>query len=281
MGVLSTLMSALGLRRPLEVREPGPPRLTRGGRARLDRLPDGVDVLVSAVPEEGGWLAQVDEGPRPDLSYQPLEDGVWITPDAAEKLVGIELDHDGHRWRVVLELTIHATETPNPDGRLYKFDRTLHRGRPSFYTRDDVGQPLLVRRLLADPAVRSVLLRGSHLTIERADATPWARLDRHVDASLREHFLLGGALVDGDQGSSRDDPLEDAVARVLETEVLPAVHRDGGDIELMSVADGVAYVHLKGACSSCPASVLTLKGAVERTLKEAFPDEIERVEAID
>ncbi len=101
-----------------------------------------------------------------------------------------------------------------------------------------------------------------------------------MDASLREHFLLGGALVDGDAGPQRDDPLEAAVVRVLEAEVLPAVHRDGGNIELQRVADGIVYVSLEGACASCPASVLTLKGAVERTLKKAFPGEVEAVEAV-
>jgi Fe-S cluster biogenesis protein NfuA len=40
------------------------------------------------------------------------------------------------------------------------------------------------------------------------------------------------------------------------------------------------HVRLRGACASCPASVLTLKGAVERTLKGAFPEEIREVRAI-
>lgn len=280
MGVFSTLMNALGLKRPLEVREPGLPSLTRGGRARLERLDAGTDVVLTAVPEDGGWLASISEEEPPGEPFEQVEPGLWMRPTDAEHLKGLKLDHDGYRWKVVLELTVHAAETPNPDSRLYKVDRPLHHGRPSFFVKADVVAPLLARRLLAAPSVRSVLLRGNTVTLERADDTPWDRLDRHVDASLREHFLTGGALVDGDQGPQRDDPLEDAVLRVLEAEVLPAVHRDGGNIQLERVEDGVVYVHMEGACASCPASVLTLKGGVERTLKEAFPDEVERVEAV-
>lgn len=280
MGIFDTMLNALGLRRSLTVKEPGPLAVLRGGEARLDRLPHGTVAIVTAEPQEGGWLAAVTEGPPPGPPFEELVTGAVIRPVDRERLHGLHLDHDGHRWKVVLDLTVYGAETPNPDGRLYTLDRPLHRGRPSFYTRSTERAPLLARRLLADPGVRSVLLRGNTLTLERSDATPWDRLDRHVDASLREHFLLGGGVVDGDEGPQRDDPLEDAVAQVLEAEILPGVHRDGGNIVLGRVEDGVAYVHMEGACASCPASILTLKGAVEKTLKSAFPGEVERVEAI-
>jgi len=280
MGIFHSLMNSLGLRRAPKVREPGPLSLLRGAEQRLDRLPLGTVAIIAAEPQEGGWLATVDEGPAPDGDFEELVPGAFIRPQDRERLHGLQLDHDGHRWKVVLELTVYGSETPNPDGRLYTIDRPLHRGRPSFYRRDTERAPLLARRLLADPGVESVLLRGNTLTIERRGQASWDRLDRHVDASLREHFLLGGGVVDGDQGPQRDDPLEDAVAQVLEAEVLPAVHRDGGNIVLQRVEEGVAYVHMEGACASCPASVLTLKGAVERTLKEAFPGEVNKVEAV-
>ena len=45
--------------------------------------------------------------------------------------------------------------------------------------------------------------------------------------------------------------------------------------------DGIVRVHLVGACRTCPASVLTLKGGIERALKEAFPGRIAAVEAVD
>jgi Fe-S cluster biogenesis protein NfuA len=56
-------------------------------------------------------------------------------------------------------------------------------------------------------------------------------------------------------------------------QVRPALQRDGGDIELVSVEEtGVVKVRLKGACGSCPMSTMTLKNGVEKYLKEQIPE---------
>jgi len=54
--------------------------------------------------------------------------------------------------------------------------------------------------------------------------------------------------------------------------VRPALQRDGGDVELVDVTDGVVKVKLTGACGSCPMSTYTLKQGIERTLKQAIPE---------
>jgi Fe-S cluster biogenesis protein NfuA len=50
----------------------------------------------------------------------------------------------------------------------------------------------------------------------------------------------------------------------------PAVQADGGDLALLSadVVTGVVEVQLQGACSSCAVSSSTLKGGVERILRQ-------------
>ncbi|TVQ94925.1 MAG: hypothetical protein EA397_00275 [Deltaproteobacteria bacterium] len=277
MGLLDTVMGALGLSRPIRPREPAPLSLSRMGRARLERLAPGHELVVRAVPVDGGYLAAVDEEPPDRTTMVELQEGLWAEPSHAERLVGLILDYQRGGWVVRLELQVGARETPNPDGRLYEVDRVLHQGRPAFFQRSDGAPPKLVRDLFASEAVRSVLVREHTLTIEREPSHPWSAIDRHVDAALRAHILRGAPVLDGDRAAQREDPLEAEVARVLEEEVLPGVHRDGGDIVLLRVHDGVAYVSLRGACASCPASVLTLKGAVERTLKRAFPKDIDKV----
>ncbi len=54
--------------------------------------------------------------------------------------------------------------------------------------------------------------------------------------------------------------------------IRPYLQRDGGDIELVDVADGVVKVKLTGACGSCPMSMMTLKMGVENALKKEVPE---------
>ncbi len=63
------------------------------------------------------------------------------------------------------------------------------------------------------------------------------------------------------------------------TKLRPMLQRDGGDIELIDVADGVVKVKLTGACGSCPMSTMTLKMGVENALKREVPGVKEVVSA--
>ena len=74
--------------------------------------------------------------------------------------------------------------------------------------------------------------------------------------------------------------LNEKVQEVIEA-IRPLLQQDGGDIELVSVADdGVVSVRLQGACKGCPSAQMTLKMGVERHLKEKVP-EVSEVVAVD
>ncbi|MCL4459191.1 MAG: NifU family protein [Chloroflexi bacterium] len=62
-------------------------------------------------------------------------------------------------------------------------------------------------------------------------------------------------------------------------QIRPALQADGGDVELVEVADGIVKVRLTGACGGCPMSQLTLQYGLERFLKEHVP-EVKQVLAI-
>jgi Fe-S cluster biogenesis protein NfuA len=70
------------------------------------------------------------------------------------------------------------------------------------------------------------------------------------------------------------------VEKVLE-KIRPYIQSDGGDIALVSVdeASGIVKVRLSGACGSCPSSTATLKGGVERMVRQEIP-EIKEVVAV-
>lgn len=59
----------------------------------------------------------------------------------------------------------------------------------------------------------------------------------------------------------------DEVLDVLD-KLRPFLQRDGGDVELVDVEDGIIKLRLMGACGSCPSSTITLKAGIERALLE-------------
>jgi Fe-S cluster biogenesis protein NfuA len=67
----------------------------------------------------------------------------------------------------------------------------------------------------------------------------------------------------------------DEVLDVLD-KLRPFLQRDGGDVELVDVEDGIVKLRLMGACGSCPSSTITLKAGIERALLE----EVEGVQEV-
>lgn len=59
----------------------------------------------------------------------------------------------------------------------------------------------------------------------------------------------------------------------------PFLLRDGGDVELVDVDEGIVRLRLMGACGSCPSSTITLKAGIERALIAEVPGvrEVEQV----
>jgi len=64
------------------------------------------------------------------------------------------------------------------------------------------------------------------------------------------------------------------IQEIIEQEIRPALIRDGGDLELLDIKDNKVYVILRGKCTSCPSSQLTIKGGIENKLKEFVSDDI-------
>ena len=65
--------------------------------------------------------------------------------------------------------------------------------------------------------------------------------------------------------------IETRIAQAL-VEVRPYLKSHGGNVELVKVEDGVAYLRLEGSCHGCSASTVTLKSAIEEAIYKAAPD---------
>jgi len=76
--------------------------------------------------------------------------------------------------------------------------------------------------------------------------------------------------------------LEQRVQTALDS-VRPYMESHGGNVELLSLEHGVARIHLRGSCSDCSASSVTLELAIKQALEEMAPDleglEVEGIKA--
>ena len=73
--------------------------------------------------------------------------------------------------------------------------------------------------------------------------------------------------------------MEDKIKDALD-QIRPFLQRDGGDIEFVEYTDDkIVKVRLQGHCAGCPGAQMTIKGVVEKILKESYP-EVAGVEAV-
>lgn len=97
----------------------------------------------------------------------------------------------------------------------------------------------------------------TRLTVVHPERSPFEGLADDANAAPDEARLEG----------------DDLIARVREVldECRPMVQADGGDIELLDVAEDVVHVQLTGNCVGCPSSQATLRQGIERRLKNRIP----------
>jgi NifU-like protein len=69
------------------------------------------------------------------------------------------------------------------------------------------------------------------------------------------------------------------IEETIEREIRPSLKHDGGDIEITDIIGNRVIVALRGACSTCKASEITLKDFVEHRLRELVSQDITVEEA--
>lgn len=59
---------------------------------------------------------------------------------------------------------------------------------------------------------------------------------------------------------------------VIEQEIRPVLAEHGGDISLISYADGIVRARLLGKCSGCPSAMITTEEVIKKKIRDALPE---------
>lgn len=92
--------------------------------------------------------------------------------------------------------------------------------------------------------------------------------------------VVGELLATYGLGVDVDTATAERVVQLALDEVRPFVHSHGGDLEVLSVADGVVRLRLHGSCDGCTAADDTVTHRIEVALREHWID-FRRVETTE
>lgn len=182
---------------------------------------------------------------------------------------------------------IQTEETPNPNTLKFLPGKiVMGAGTIDFRTKEAAKRSPLASKLFDINGVAGVFLGSNFVSISKEPSLEWSTLIPYVIEGLTIHFssqtpTLNGLLdiTTSPPAFETLDPLSKQIVEILETRVRPAVAQDGGDITFEKFIDGVVYLQMKGACSGCPSSLVTLKNGIENMLRHYVP-EVKEVRAI-
>ena len=173
------------------------------------------------------------------------------------------------------QIKIHTEGTPNPNALKFVLDKTLlERGTANFPNKEKAKDSSLAVKLFEVKSVSEVLIGKNFITVTKDPNTIWENIYEDILLAIDKFFLSGEPIllkIESQEGKGKSD-VEQRILDILNDQIRPAVASDGGDIIFDSYKDGVLRLHLQGACSSCPSSIMTLKAGIETMLKREIPE---------
>jgi len=174
-------------------------------------------------------------------------------------------------------LDVYAEETPNPETMKFVFtSMILPDDAMDFPTKDKAQVSPLAKSLFEFSFVNGVFIMNNFVTITRLAGTEWHEVIPILKAFLKAYVEADEPIVIERSAPHKytgaDSVVVAQILDVLDTYIKPAVETDGGMISFKSFEDGIVTVELKGSCSGCPSSTVTLKRGIEGMLTRMVPE---------
>ncbi|MES2138695.1 MAG: NifU family protein [Bacteroidota bacterium] len=188
---------------------------------------------------------------------------------------------------------VYAESTPNPASMKFVANQLLvQNGATAQYLSkaETKGSPLAAK-LFEFPFVKAVFLTSNFVTVSKTDSIQWEEVTQELRDFVKTYINEGHPIITElpttempvdntfaakkemfTEHSAPSTELEVKIVEILEQYIRPAVESDGGSITFKSFNEGVVTVQLRGACSGCPSSSITLKAGIEGLLKRMVPD---------
>ena len=191
-------------------------------------------------------------------------------------------------------MMVEIEHTPNPDTLKFLPGKKVSEVGPIEFLKNDKSIKVsLANKILSLEGTVMVFFGEDFITVKKEKDLNWNDLKHGIISEINDYYSKGNEVVVSkdlklakilSESTSDSKPVEsnavvNKINEVLDSKIRPAVARDGGDITFKSFKDGIVTVELKGSCSGCPSSIMTLKQGVQNLLCHYIP-EVKSVEAI-
>ena len=182
---------------------------------------------------------------------------------------------------------IHIENTPNPNALKFLSEKKISSVGTQEFQKADIKKinNYFIKNLLNLDGVELVLVSENFLSVKKNEKISWDSLRPSIVSSLNDYFQKNEEPILSVIGEAKpeqkieNNKVIDQINNILNTKIRPAVARDGGDIKFISFDNGIVKVELRGSCSGCPSSLMTLKQGVQNLLRH-YVKEVKSVEAI-
>ncbi len=185
-------------------------------------------------------------------------------------------------------MMIDTEYTPNPNTLKFLPGKKVSEIGPVEFLKNDKNIKIpLVKKILSLEGTVMAFFEENFITVKKEKNFNWKDLKHDIISEINDHYSKGNNVVFGkvlnkttlDTNPVKSNEIINKINEILDSKIRPAVARDGGDITFKSFKDGVVTVELRGSCSGCPSSVMTLKQGVQNLLCHYIPD-VKSVEAV-
>jgi NFU1 iron-sulfur cluster scaffold homolog, mitochondrial len=184
-------------------------------------------------------------------------------------------------------VNIYAESTPNPASMKFVLNSfILEEGSVEYTSKEQAKECPLASQLFSFSGVSGVFITANFITITKNTDIDWYELIPILREFIKSYIESEQPIFIGTREKVADptverthsgSAIESKIIEALDEYVKPAVEQDGGAIHFKSYDDGKVTLVLKGACSGCPSSAITLKNGIENLLKQLIPEVTEVV----
>lgn len=189
----------------------------------------------------------------------------------------------------MFSIFIKTQTTPNP--HFIKFlpgKEILEEGTFDFAnSRQAINSPLAMK-LFDIKGVSRVFYGKDYISVGKQELIDWSEIKPQIVDIMCDYFTKNLELFDNKPEAEdtkineNDSEAVQMIKEIIATRIRPDVQEDGGDIKFINfdTDSGIVFIAMKGSCSGCPSSSVTLKNGIERMLLHYVP-EVKGVEPVD